>query len=336
MIETFPTQNGQSVVLAETGRTTSRLGYGCSSLMGAMGQRDSVRLLDAAFDAGVRHFDVAPMYGFGAAEECLGVFLRRHPGAVTVTTKYGLPPAKNQSLMGLARRVAGPIVQRVPALKKRLLRAASTVSGPAAKASFSVAEARESMERSLHALAAEQIDVWLLHEVEAGDLTKDELLRFLEDSVREGKIGTFGVGSDRSKVDDLLRLRPEYCPVVQHEWSVLDAAVDDSAAFRIHHRALTEHFRGLHESLASDPALCRRWSDQVGGDLDDREVLANIMLKAAFVMNPASVILASSKNPSHIAANVRVAANEALAEPARRLYALVQTEGVPNRKVGRT
>jgi D-threo-aldose 1-dehydrogenase len=49
--------------LATTGRKTTRLGYGCSSLMGAMGRKESLAMLECAFDAGVRHFDVAPMYG---------------------------------------------------------------------------------------------------------------------------------------------------------------------------------------------------------------------------------------------------------------------------------
>ena len=74
--------------------------------MGAMGRRESVAMLEAAFDAGIRHFDVAPMYGFGQAEGCLGEFLGRHRADVTVTTKYGIPPAKNQGLIGLARVLA--------------------------------------------------------------------------------------------------------------------------------------------------------------------------------------------------------------------------------------
>src|ERR1039457_3206544 len=66
--------------LGATGRTTTRLGFGCSSLMGAMGRRESSAMLEAAFDAGLPHFDV--------------------------TTKYGIPPARGQGWMGLARAAA--------------------------------------------------------------------------------------------------------------------------------------------------------------------------------------------------------------------------------------
>ena len=50
------------------------------------------------------------------------------------------------------------------------------------------------------------------------------------------------------------------------------------------------------------------------------------MLKAALVMNPASIILVSSKNPHHIHANARVVADPALEAPARHLYNLIQSE----------
>ncbi|WP_433964054.1 aldo/keto reductase [Tunturiibacter gelidiferens] len=84
------------IPLGDTGRTTTRLGFGCSSLMGAMGRRASLAILESAYDAGIRHFDVAPMYGYGEAEGCLGEFLQRHRHQITVTTKYGIPPQKNR------------------------------------------------------------------------------------------------------------------------------------------------------------------------------------------------------------------------------------------------
>ncbi len=64
----------------------------------------------------------------------------------------------------------------------------------------------------------------------------------------------------------------------------------------------------------------------VGANLDDAGVLAQLMLKAALVMNSESVILFSSKDPRHIQANVRVAGDEELVAPALRLYELVQSE----------
>lgn len=319
------------IELAPTGRQTSRLGYGCSSLMGATGRKESLALLEQAFDAGIRHFDVAPMYGYGAAEGCLGEFLARHRAEVTVATKYGIPPAKNQGLLSLARRAAGPVVKLLPGLKRRLARAADTVAATAeAKASFTASEAKASLHHSLAELRTDRIDVWLLHEAEASDLTDDGLLRLLENSVSAGTLGTFGVGSSAEKIPALLAHRPRYCPVVQFEWSVLSQPVVSPAAFTMRHRTLTANFQHLHETLVRHPETCGRWSGVVNADLARPETLAALMLKASLVLNPASVILFSSRSPSHILDNVRIAGDATLTQPSRRLYELVQSEGIPS------
>jgi aryl-alcohol dehydrogenase-like predicted oxidoreductase len=296
--------------------------------MGALNRGQSLRLLDAAYEAGIRHFDVAPMYGYGEAESLLGEFLQQHRSDVTVTTKYGIAPPKRGGALRAARRVVGPIVQRIPALKRRLARAAGAVAVPPERSKFSAGEARASLENSLRLLRTDFIDVLLLHEAEAYDLRDDGLLRFLEEAVTQKKIGSFGVGSDSAKIPALLRDRTAYCRVVQHDWSVLDAQEQTSAAFHIHHRALTDRLHTLHAALTSDPQRCRRWSETTGRDLARREELASLMLKAALVLHPNTILLVSSKNPAHIRENVRVAEDASLEQPARRLYHLVQREGL--------
>jgi D-threo-aldose 1-dehydrogenase len=316
----------ETINLGTTERTTTRLGFGCSSLMGVMGRKESIATLETAFDAGVRHFDVAPMYGFGQAESCVGEFLGRHRAEVTVTTKYGIPPAKHQGLIGLGRSMARPVVKALPGLKQRLSKMAGNMAQPAEKASFTAAQAKESLDRSLAELRTDRIDVWLLHEVTADDLQDEGLLRLLEDLVAAGTIGTFGVGSEREKVEALLAARPAYCDVVQFEWSIMDAPVPAMKSFRIHHRALTENLRSLHAGIMEDKARAARWSERVGADLVDREVLASLMLRAALVENPESVILFSSKSQAHMRHNIRVAEDRSLEAPAHRLYSLVQDE----------
>jgi D-threo-aldose 1-dehydrogenase len=316
----------ERIDLGTTGRTTTRLGYGCSSLMGALGRKDSLALLEAAFDAGIRHFDVAPMYGYGQAESCVGEFLGRRRADVTVTTKYGIPPARHQGLIGLARSIVRPVVKAVPGLKQSFAKAAGRVTRPGQKTSFTAAQAKESLKRSLRELRTDRIDVWLLHEVTADDLQDEGLLRLLEDSVAAGTIGAFGVGSERERIGALLAARPEYCRTVQFEWSVMDAAVGETTSFRIHHRALTDNFRRLHAELVSDKGRLARWSEETGHDLRDREALAALMLKASLVENSGSIVLFSSKSAAHIAHNAGVAADAMLEPAAKRLYALVQNE----------
>ncbi len=282
-------------------------------------------MLEAAFDAGIRHYDAAPLYGFGQAESCLGEFLGRHRGEVTVTTKYGLPPAKNPGLIGIARSLARPVVRLLPGLKRGLSQAAGKMTANAERASFTAAEAKASLDRSLAELKTDRIDVWLLHEATADDLRDDGgLLEMLEDAVRSGTIGAFGVGSEREKVRTLAIKRPKFCGVVQFEWSVLDAPVEGMPGFRIHHRALTDHFRALWAELTNNAVRCAAWSKEVGSDLADASVLASLMLKASLVENAGSVVLFSSKDPAHMRKNVEVAGDASLEAPAKRLYGLVR------------
>lgn len=329
----------ETIPLGASGRSTTRLGFGCSSIMGSLGRRDSLKMLEAAWDAGIRHFDVAPMYGYGEAEDCLGAFLSRHRGQATIASKFGILPRKSSSSARLARSVVRPVVQKFPKIKQYLAKSSAEVTRSSAPVKtalsdtsrppnplFSTAAARKSLHRSLESLQCERIDLWLLHDVTAADLVDEELLRFLEDAVQEGLVGTFGAGTDRSQIEGLLRLRPGYCRAIQYEWSVFNPVPSDSEAFRVHHRSLTASFRTLHTAMVADKERCSRWSDSVGADLSKPEMVANLMLKAALVLNPESVILFSSKNPKHIEANVRLVTDGSLANAAKALYEIVQHE----------
>ena len=316
----------EQIKLGTSGRSTTRLGFGCGSIMGAMSRRDSLKLLEAAYDAGICHFDVAPRYGYGEAESCLGEFLQRHRGQVTVATKYGTLPPKKSALISVGRRVAIPVINRLPGVKQRLARAANAATRNKERPSFTASQAKESLNGSLTALRTDHIDLWLLHEVQANDLQDDSLLQLLEAEVRSGTIGSFGIGSSADRIPALLTERPAYCRTLQYEWSILDAPIQSSQPFRIHHRTLTKKFLAFHTNLVKRKQLCQRWSQTVNADLNNPEILGGLMLKAALVLNPASIILFSSKNPAHIQANVDTAADPALEAPARQLHALVQAE----------
>lgn len=329
----------ETIPLGKTGRSTTRLGFGCSSIMGGLGYRESTNILEAAWEAGIRHFDVAPMYGFGDAEACLGDFMLRHKGHITVTTKFGIPPARGGAVARILRAVARPVARRFPALKERFRPAPSQAPSAAIFAPqkeevtlrklpnpvFRMETARTSLNHSLAALKTDHIDVWLLHEFTANDVQDERLLRFLEESVQLGKVGTFGVGSDRSQIDSLVQLHPEYCPVLQYEWSVFDSLPPVTSSFRIHHRSLTNNFRSLHAALLTDDGRCSSWSELVGADLSDPTILAKLMLKAAVLLNPESVVLFSSKTSRHIQANAALMSDDSLTAPALALYRVVQT-----------
>jgi len=233
--------------------------------MGATNRRDSLKLLESAYEAGIRHFDVAPMYGYGEAEACLGEFLQNHHGQITVTTKYGIAPPKKSAIIKLGRSIAGPILKQLPSLKQSLAQAANAATRNPTRSqdrpSFTAAQAKASLDRSLLALRTDHIDLWLLHEATARDLQDDALLSLLQSEVKKGTIGAFGIGSSADKIPALLAEHPAYCRTLQYEWSILDSQIPHpqsdtlSAPFRIHHRSLTENFRSLHAALIKNPPL---------------------------------------------------------------------------------
>lgn len=81
-------------------RTTARLpfslsivGQGCWQLgadWGSVSEDAAMTVLNSAFDAGVRFFDTADVYGDGRSEKLIGQFLKEHPNQdISVFTKMG-------------------------------------------------------------------------------------------------------------------------------------------------------------------------------------------------------------------------------------------------------
>ena len=311
----------ETIALPGSGRMTTRLGFGGSGLMGGISERESLALLETAFDAGIRHFDVAPAYGHGQAERCLGKFLRGKRDQVTAATKYGILPPANPGLLDLARSMVRPAVARLPAVRKRVAQAAA---GMRSKARFSAAEAGRSLDRSLRELGVDSIDVWLLHEATTEDLDDSDLLPFLRNAQQRGLIRTYGVGAERGRINDVWEKHRDYCPVLQFEWSVLEE--DEStfpAAFVIHHRAISGASGSLRRFLQEDSEIRRQWSNAVDLDLSDEKHLAGILLQAALAANSGGIVLFSSRVPEHIRTNVKAAGEARAGERGKRFLDLV-------------
>lgn len=296
-------------------KTTTQLGFGCSYLLGpGIDRAKSLRLLEAAYDAGVRHFDTARLYGQGECEALLGEFLRRKPAA-TVTTKFGLEPPNLLQRSGTA---AGRRVRGLEGLAKRL-----RGNG---KVTFNAKGARASLERSLRALGREQVELFLLHEPERTDLVHDDLLAFLEEARAAGKIGNFGIGGEYSRVTELYATRRAYTPLMQFEHSIFGPALTVPESVRVHYRTFARAASALTARFAADRRLGWWWSEMVGADLQEPQVLAQLLLRASLDESPDALNLFSTSVEQHIYENAAVAQDSALIEPARRLRKLVRED----------
>lgn len=83
----------QRVPLGESGLTVTRLGLGCAALGNlyqAMDDAQARATVDAAWEAGLRLFDTAPLYGAGLSERRVGPALASRPrDDLVLTTKVG-------------------------------------------------------------------------------------------------------------------------------------------------------------------------------------------------------------------------------------------------------
>jgi diketogulonate reductase-like aldo/keto reductase len=264
-----------------------------------------LRLLETAFDAGIRYFDTARLYGFGHAEGIVGDFLQGKRDAVTVATKFGLEPpsgpANNPHLIAFAKK----LVRRMPFIARRLRRHVTTM---VRSSSFTPEAAARSIEKSLAELRTDRIDVLLLHECAFAD-TQDEPLRaFLEVQVARGTIGTFGVATNADQLPHDLALLPPAFHVVQLQDSLLEPRLRTFAGrdsrWTITHSAL-KPIRALAAAVASRPAVAARWSERLGVDLTQPENLAPLLLASALDANETGTVLFSTTRPERITENVR-------------------------------
>jgi D-threo-aldose 1-dehydrogenase len=180
-----------------------RLGHGSANvgnLYRAITDDEAWRILETAWDSGVRYFDTAPHYGLGLSERRLGAFLATKPREEFVlSTKVGRLLRPNPAGAG---RLDEEHDFAVSADLERVWDV--TADG-----------LRRSLEESLDRLGLGAVDVLYLHDPERFDLRRgiDEGLPALAKLRDEGLVRAVGVGSMsteallasvRSGVPDLL------------------------------------------------------------------------------------------------------------------------------------
>lgn len=81
--------------IGTTNLEASIIGFGCWVISGkdfwtGTSDESSIRAVQKAYDMGINYFDVAPVYGFGHAEELLGKAINKKRGKVIIASKCGL------------------------------------------------------------------------------------------------------------------------------------------------------------------------------------------------------------------------------------------------------
>ena len=285
---------------------TPAVGFGCSSLTGT-GPSNANRVLETAFDAGVRHFDTARYYGYGEGEGILGRFLKSRRSEVTITTKFGIEPPRRTTALGVGLYFGRRIVRLLPALRGFLQRGTQSFVKSGA---FSAQQAQGSLETSLRELSTDHIDFYLLHDYIVSEQPPDELLAFLESSVKVGKIRSFGIGTGFENVLQALEQQPRLCSVLQFQNSVLTRNSDylprdNSKRLVITHGALGGSYRSVLTFLEARRDVAKDWAAKLGCHRLDENTLSALMLNYAADANPKGLVLFSSRDPVRVSRNVK-------------------------------
>lgn len=331
---------------------SSVLGFGCVNLTTHRRVSSALELMEDAFAHGITHYDVAPLYGYGQAEGILGRFLQGKRDRVTVTTKIGLPPypslARHRRLISLGRRMTRqlPAVRRV--LGRVLARPGHAASPDALEptsparlnSAFDPDQAARSLETSLRELKTDYLDILLLHECTLADARREDLVRFLDDQVRAGKIRCYGIGTAFANLRTGVSTLPPGYRVLQFENNPLTPNVsalgDADGRAVITHTALAPYAR-LLDAARSDPDVARRHGEPAGLDLGDPQALAAALLRYALACNPRGVVLLATMRREHLLANVAIAESQPLGDEQRSALELFARAALaPQADRGRT
>ena len=286
--------------------STTPIGLGLASLFHEPSSKRRLELIRLAVDCGIGHFDVAPMYGLGRAELELGQALHRRRSDVTIATKFGIRPSR----LGLAAgRVQRPVRSLLSASHGLGAAAQTSAPGPSSlmgsliyrQDPYDAASAERTLLSSLRALGTDYLDIWLLHEPDLASTRIEDVCSYLEDVRVRGLIRTWGIAG-RSDCSEPLATG---IPLWQRPY-LLDQpqSLDPGGIW----------FGALGPALArirtafSEPGVQSRWSEELGCDCSDTDVLVTLVLQCVRSDHPDGVVLYSSIRPGRIRSAARLSA----------------------------
>jgi aryl-alcohol dehydrogenase-like predicted oxidoreductase len=283
------------VTLAPDLPPSSRLGFGCGGVMGRVGRAQSRRAIAAALDAGITHFDVAPLYGYGEAEGLLGEALFGHRERVVVASKFGLAPPRRAGALRALKPLAQRLTATVPGARGVIRALAGGAQQPAER--FSPQAAAASLDRSLAALKTDYLDILFLHDCAATDLT-EALIAFLDRQVASGRIRAYGVAAD---IDAILLLSRLHGDRLVYQFA--------NGLFARHAERLDTVARVARPVVTHSPFF---GAERLRGLVNDADA-HSLMLAHALGAPGVGVVLCSMLDPAHLEANVAAAERAAVA-----------------------
>ena len=315
----------------KTGWRVSEIGFGGARIGGLLaqdgGRSNSLKTLEAAYDAGINFFDTADMYSQGESEILLGKAFRGKRDRVFIATKGGYSLPRQKRLIQFIKPFAKPIVR---ALGLRRGAVPSSLSGTVSQ-DFSPGYLRAAVEASLRRLQSDHIDLYQLHSPPREELTGSRLqdaLGLLGRLKTEGKIRAYGIALD-SVYDAVHCLDMEGLASLQMPFGLMDLQALDGAFDQVSERQLGIIARGcfgggaLKQSIteaelrAGEPQWERALQIKRLAEQMQRSAL-EAALQFALSIAPISVTILGMRTPEHVATNLHYYAAKQLSNEEKR------------------
>lgn len=295
------------------------VGFGCAGLYRLPRKRDRFAILERAYELGIRHFDVAPIYGLGVAEGELAEFKTRHAD-IQIATKFGIHPTRIGWAAGRVQPVVREVLRRFPMVQRQVKDSGdqpdSGVVGRVLYATDGLSQnaARRALDRSRTILRTERIDYFLLHEpagLSGGyGYGYEALVDYLEVERANGGIGQWGLAGNLAEPKGAITQLSDRAGVLQFPYDLFagyGGPVPDAHRTAITFGFIARSLPRVIEILRRRPALRQQCSDLVDSDLADRQVAIRLIVRDAVEHNPFGIVLVSSTNVDHLDTAYRAA-----------------------------
>jgi aryl-alcohol dehydrogenase-like predicted oxidoreductase len=241
----------------KTGWRVSEIGFGGARFGGLFaqdgGRVTSLRMLDAACDAGINFYDTADMYSQGESEILVGKAFRKKRDKVFIATKGGYCLPGRKRLIQHIKPFVKPIVR---ALGQRRGGVLAALSGTISQ-DFSPGYLRKAVEASLRRLQSDYIDLYQIHSPPREELLGTRLqdaLALLARLKAEGKIREYGIALDSAE-DAVHCLGMEGIASLQMPFGLMDLEALDGVFDKVSERQFGIIARGCFGGGALKPSL---------------------------------------------------------------------------------
>ncbi|MBS1774580.1 MAG: aldo/keto reductase [Bacteroidetes bacterium] len=220
---------------------TDKLGFGGASLTSMQSEQRVLRLLNMAFEMGIRHFDTAPLYGRGYSEMLLGTFLKGKRDKLTLTTKFGLGNYETGKIPPVLALPLNYYKKKFKGIKQHQPQKVADVTYTAlSHRDITRAEIETSLTRSLQRLKTDYIDYYLLHEGIPSFLN-DETKTYLLQLKQKGIVKNIGIATDSFNISRLNTVDLKDWDVLQYDFNANES---DSLVKRF-----PDHKHFIHSAL---------------------------------------------------------------------------------------